>query len=58
MKGCPMARYGCPLCSYVYDESEGDPDEGFSPGTSFEDIPNGWLCPVCQAKKKAFRKVD
>ncbi len=35
----------------------GDPDGGIAAGTSFEDIPDDWVCPVCGADKSAFVKV-
>lgn len=51
------ARYVCSICGYVYDPAEGDPDNGITPGTRFEDIPDSWTCPVCGAEKKMF-EVD
>jgi rubredoxin len=38
----------------IYDPVEGDPDSGIAPGTSFEAIPEDWLCPICGATKKTF----
>lgn len=49
-----MERYQCPACPYVYDPAEGDPDNGVQPGTSFEDLPDDWVCPVCGAPKDIF----
>ena len=49
-----MKRYVCELCGYVYDPSEGDPDNGIAPGTAFEDLPEDWLCPLCGAGKDEF----
>ena len=51
-----MDNYVCDLCGYVYDPSVGDPDGGISPGTSFEDLPDDWVCPVCGAGKEDFSK--
>lgn len=48
-----MAKYVCP-CSYVYDETKGDPDHGIAPGTKWEDIPEDWLCPWCGLGKDMF----
>ena len=42
-----MKRYVCTLCGYVYDPETGDPDSGIAPGTSFEDLPGDYACPVC-----------
>ena len=35
-----------------------DPDGGVPPGTSFEDIPDDWFCPVCGARKADFEPYD
>ncbi|HET8946757.1 MAG TPA: rubredoxin, partial [Candidatus Polarisedimenticolia bacterium] len=41
----------CTSCGFIYDPAEGDPDGGVPPGTSFDDIPSDWFCPVCGARK-------
>ncbi|HAR97703.1 MAG TPA: High molecular weight rubredoxin [Syntrophus sp. (in: bacteria)] len=51
------ARYVCSVCGYEYDPEKGDPDSGISPGTPFEDLPDGWTCPVCGAGKSQFEKA-
>jgi len=48
----------CELCGYVYDPAEGDADGGVKPGMAFEDIPDGWSCPVCGASKDDFSPQD
>lgn len=53
-----MVKYLCTVCGYLYDPEEGDSISGVKPGTSFEDLPDGWLCPVCGARKELFEKVD
>jgi rubredoxin/flavin reductase (DIM6/NTAB) family NADH-FMN oxidoreductase RutF len=53
-----MRRYQCSICGYIYDPVEGDPHSGIEPGTSFEDIPDDWFCPVCGVSKKDFFPVD
>jgi len=52
-----MAQYECKVCGYVYDPELGDPDSDIAPGTSFEDLPDNWVCPVCGAGKDEFGKV-
>lgn len=47
-------RYICIVCGFVYDESDGDPDSGLPPGTLWEDIPQSWVCPVCNVTKADF----
>ena len=49
-----MQKYVCVLCGYVYDPENGDEDGGIAPGTSFEDLPDDWLCPICGAGKSDF----
>lgn len=48
--------YECNVCGYVYDPETGDPDNDVKPGTSFEDIPENWQCPICGVEKKEFTK--
>jgi rubredoxin len=47
----------CEICDDVYDPQLGDPDGDIPPGTPFQDIPDDWVCPVCGARKKEFRKL-
>jgi len=49
-----MEKYVCTVCGYIYDPANGDPDGGIAPGTSFEELPDDWVCPVCGAGKEAF----
>lgn len=51
-----MDKYICQICGYVYDPAQGDPDNGVAPGTSFQDLPDSWVCPVCGATKDQFEK--
>ncbi len=50
-------KYRCTVCGWIYDPELGDPDGGIAPGTSFEDIPDDWVCPVCGAAKSKFEKI-
>lgn len=49
-------EYQCPACGYIYNAAEGDPDGGIAPGTSFEDLPDDWKCPLCGMDKSEFEK--
>lgn len=51
-----MDKYLCTACGYIYDPEIGDPDGGIEPGTSFDDIPDDWVCPVCGVGKDMFEK--
>jgi rubredoxin len=53
-----MSSWECIVCGWIYDPSEGDPDNGIEPGTPFEELPNDWVCPVCGASKDAFEEVE
>lgn len=57
-EGKKMAKYECSVCGYVYDPQLGDPDGGIAPDTSFEQIPDDWVCPVCGASKDQFEKIE
>ena len=52
-----MDKYECMVCGYVYDPEEGDTDNDIEPGTSFEDLPDDWVCPVCGALKEQFEAM-
>jgi rubredoxin len=54
----PMQKYVCEICGYVYDPAEGDSDSDIAPGTSFEDLPDDWACPICGAGKDSFVPED
>ncbi|HCY06332.1 MAG: rubredoxin [Erysipelotrichaceae bacterium] len=51
-----MEKYICP-CGYVYDPAIGDPESGIEPNTSFDDVPEDWVCPVCGAPKEIFESI-
>lgn len=53
-----MNRYVCTICGYVYDPKTGDPDSGIAAGTSFDDVPETWVCPICGAGKEVFESTD
>ena len=53
-----MKKYRCIVCEYVNDPAVGDPDSGIAPGTSFEELPEDWRCPVCGVGKDSFEPVD
>ena len=48
----------CSVCHYTYDPAVGDTDNGIAPGTSFEEIPDDWVCPICGSGKDSFETVD
>ncbi len=49
--------YVCVICGYTYNPEEGDPSMGIPPATPFEDLPEDYKCPICNASKEYFKKV-
>jgi len=47
-------RYKCKICGYVYQSEKGDPNQNIEPFTPFEELPAGWVCPICDAPKDDF----
>lgn len=47
-------KWQCTVCGEIYDEALGLPEIGIAPGTSFEDIPDDWICISCGADKSAY----
>lgn len=54
----PMKKYRCTVCEHIYDPALGDPENGISPNTAFEDLPDGWICPICGEGKWAFEPLE
>ena len=53
-----MDKYECTVCGWIYDPKVGDPDNGIKSGTSFEDLPDDWVCPECGVGKEEFKKLE
>ena len=49
--------YVCAICGFTYNPEEGDPSMGIAPGTAFEDLPEDYKCPICNAGKEYFKKI-
>jgi rubredoxin len=52
-----MTKYRCLVCGYIYDPAVGDPDNGVEPGTTFDNLPDDWVCPECGLEKEEFEPV-
>jgi Rubredoxin len=52
-----MDKYICNICGYIYTAAQGDPDGDIAPGTTFDDIPEDWICPLCGVGKDEFDKM-
>jgi rubredoxin len=53
-----MQKWRCTICDYVYDPELGDPDNDIDAGTSFEELPDDWVCPDCGVEKDSFEPID
>ena len=51
-------KYKCLMCGYIYDPGAGDPDNGITACTAFEDLPDDWTCPHCGARKNEFESIE
>lgn len=52
-----LARYECGVCWQVYDPALGDTVWQVAPGTAFEDLPEEWSCPTCEAARHRFMRL-
>lgn len=55
-EGDPGSTYTCKICGFQYNPEEGDPTADIPPGTPFEDLPEDYKCPICNAGKEYFDK--
>ena len=51
-----LSSFTCSICGFQYNPEEGDPAMGIPPGTPFEDLPEDYKCPICNAGKDYFKK--
>ena len=52
-----MNTYQCIVCSFIYDEAVGMPEDGIAAGTKWADIPDDWACPDCGVAKADFDMI-
>ena len=45
-----MAKYICSVCEFVHDEEK--------TGQKWDDLPDDWVCPVCESPKNYFSQMD
>jgi len=53
-----MKKYKCSVCGWIYDPETGDEAGDIPAGTAFEDLPAGWVCPVCGATTDEFEEYQ
>lgn len=44
-----MKKYQCTICGYIYDDAKEE--------VKFEDLPDNWTCPICDAPKTVFKEI-
>jgi rubredoxin len=49
-----VTSYQCSNCLTVYDRKYGDPAANIPPGIPFENLPDTYVCHVCESPKKYF----
>ncbi|WP_420582783.1 rubredoxin [Reichenbachiella sp.] len=49
--------YQCKHCLTIYDAQYGDEAADIAPGTSFDSLPENYICPTCESKKGEFVKL-
>lgn len=49
-KDSPLKKYRCTACGYIYDEN--------TENIKFEDLPTGWVCPICGSDKSDFIEIS
>ena len=42
-------KYLCEICGYIYDEEKEN--------IKFDELPEDWVCPICNASKDDFSKM-
>ncbi len=50
--------YQCNDCLSVYDEVSGEPENDIMPATLFTQLPETYTCPMCEAAKENFKKIE
>lgn len=54
----PYSTWQCRTCGYIYNEAQGDPEEGLPAGTRWADIPADFRCPLCGTAKSQFDMIE
>ncbi len=54
----PVFVHQCSACGSVYDAEIGEPENGIEAGITFEALPDTYTCPLCEARKNEFVRVE
>ncbi|MCV9386510.1 rubredoxin [Reichenbachiella ulvae] len=50
-------RFQCSSCQTIYDEKYGDEAFDIKPGTTFDHLPDDYVCPTCGEPKASYKKI-
>ncbi|UKT64240.1 rubredoxin [Pedobacter mucosus] len=50
--------YQCNNCFTVYNPAIGEVENNINPGTAFADLPESYLCALCEGEKKHFSEIS
>jgi rubredoxin len=50
--------FQCSHCLSIYEESIGEPENKIPAGTIFERLPSSYECPICEAPKEDFNRIE
>lgn len=53
-----MKKWQCIVCGFIYDEAAGCEDEGIKAGTTWDQVPEDWMCPECGVSKEDFEMIE
>jgi len=53
-----MKSWQCLVCGFIYEQEHGWPEDGIAAGTSWNDVPEDWVCPDCGVGKSDFEMVE
>lgn len=53
-----MQAWMCTNCGWHYDPAEGVAEEHVAAGTAWENLPEGFRCPLCGAVKDTFELTE
>jgi rubredoxin len=52
------SKLECKVCWFLYDPKTGDEEFDIPAGVPFNDLPDDWVCPRCNAPKSDFLLVN
>lgn len=53
-----MKKYVCDICGWEYNPSVGIEEAGIAPGTTWKNVPEDFVCPICGVGKEDFSETE